>query len=578
MTDLVLRTVSQGLQAFLPVAFALVWFQRSGTSTTMSGLRWGIVAAVPLSIAATYVLHHSTRQALLEAALAMAALPLALWFAKTTWQGLPAQPPATSRQSVAWLAAALASALIIARQAMEIGVALWATVQVRAAEPMLAVVIGTIVSLAAGALWLRVGRRLSSPALVAATAVFATMFAAQVAMYALHEATEARLLPWSEPLHAATEPYGPDGLFGRYFSVLLFLAPLGAATIAAGVGLRRIILRPITVSGAIVLVAGIALIAATNTERAETAAPAAPELALAVDTTTTPASPRVVFRHTGMDKDYSRLSSSSLDATGPGTRRAAALTCERVSFAAGRGICLEADRGIFTTYKAVIYGAAFNPIHTVKLAGSPSRTRVSPDGRVGAITVFVTGQVHKYEGSDFSTRTTIIDMATGDELGELEQFTTWRDGKRFKAADFNFWGVTFARDSNTFYATLATAGTTYLVRGDLGLRKLTVLRENVECPSLSPDNQMIAFKKKVAKADAPWRVYILDLATMTERPVPGEDRSIDDQIEWLDGSHLLYGVPRTGPSGRQDVWVAALDGSAAPKIFLPDADSPIVVR
>lgn len=576
MHELFMRTVSQGLQAFLPVVFALVWFRHAGATDAVTGLRWAIVAAIPSSVAATYLFQQTTRQALWEAVLAIAVLPLALWFARNTWSGVsrPAASESPRRLHVSFAVAA-AAALIVARQAMEIGVALWASVQVGAADPLLAVTIGALAALAASWLWLRLGPRLPSTALVAATAIFAVMFTAQLAMYALHESTEARLLPFSEPIHAATEPYGPDGLFGRYASVLLFLVPLITAVIA---GQRRAILRPVTVSGAIVVVAGVVLITAGHTERAETAAPAVSELPPAAAAAPAPTTPRLVFRHTGLDRNYSKLTSAALAASGPAERQVAGLTCERVSFAAGRGICLEADRGFFTTYKAVIFGGTFNPMHTFKLAGSPSRTRVSPDGRVGAITVFVTGQVHRYAGSDFSTRTSIVDMATGDELGELEQFTTWRDGKRFKAADFNFWGVTFARDSNTFYATLATAGTTYLVRGDLGLRKLTVLRENVECPSLSPDNRLLAFKKRVAKGAAPWRPYILDLATMTERPVAGEVRSIDDQIEWLDTGHVLYAVPRPEQTGRQDVWVAALDGTAAPRVFLPDADSPIVVR
>jgi hypothetical protein len=59
-------------------------------------------------------------------------------------------------------------------------------------------------------------------------------------------------------------------------------------------------------------------------------------------------------------------------------------------------------------------------------------------------------------------------MASGEVLTDLEHFTTWKDGARFHAADFNFWGVTFSRDSNMFYASLGTKGTTYLVRGDPG--------------------------------------------------------------------------------------------------------------
>jgi hypothetical protein len=70
-------------------------------------------------------------------------------------------------------------------------------------------------------------------------------------------------------------------------------------------------------------------------------------------------------------------------------------------------------------------------------------------------------------------------MRTGKRLANLEQFTTFRDGKRFKSIDFNFWGVTFARDSDRFYATLSTRGKTYLVEGNVRARRMRVLTENV---------------------------------------------------------------------------------------------------
>ena len=119
---------------------------------------------------------------------------------------------------------------------------------------------------------------------------------------------------------------------------------------------------------------------------------------------------------------------------------------------------------------------------------------------------------------------------------------------------------------------------TYLVRGDLALRKLIVLRENVECPSLSPDNRRIAFKKRVGPASAPWRLYVLDVDSLTEHEISTEHRSVDDQIEWLDDRQVLYGVPRPSPSAVSDVWVTPVDGSAEPRMFLPEAESPVVVR
>ena len=57
-----------------------------------------------------------------------------------------------------------------------------------------------------------------------------------------------------------------------------------------------------------------------------------------------------------------------------------------------------------------------------------------------------------------------------------------------------------------------------------------------------------------------------------------ETRSIDDQIEWLDDSHVLYGTFRSSRSAVVDVSVASIDGNAPPVVFLPAAESPIVVR
>jgi len=65
---------------------------------------------------------------------------------------------------------------------------------------------------------------------------------------------------------------------------------------------------------------------------------------------------------------------------------------------------------------------------------------------------------------------------------------------------------------------------------------------------------------------------------MKERPVEAESRSIDDQMEWLDNAHILYGTQRSSQTAVRDVWVAPIDGPGPAKVFLPEAESPIVVR
>jgi Tol biopolymer transport system component len=190
---------------------------------------------------------------------------------------------------------------------------------------------------------------------------------------------------------------------------------------------------------------------------------------------------------------------------------------------------------------------------------------VSPDGRYGAATTFVTG--HSYLDDGFSTITALIDMDSGKVVAELEGFDVTRDGRKFKAIDFNFWGVTFTRDGRRFYATLSSAGKMYLVEGDVRTRRARVIHQGVECPSLSPDETRIAYKKRQGRE---WRLHVLDLATGRETAL-AETRSVDDQVEWLDNARILYGL-------QGDVWAVRADGRGRPRIYIRDALSPAVVR
>ncbi len=245
------------------------------------------------------------------------------------------------------------------------------------------------------------------------------------------------------------------------------------------------------------------------------------------------------------------------------------LRCERVYFGAGSGLCVARGSGFAAGYKARIFGSDLRVRHELELAGIPSRARVSRDGRLGSVTMFVTGHAYAAAGS-FSTETTLIDLQSGEKLAGLEDFTVSRRGRVVSAEDVNFWGVTFADDGDRFYATLATGGRTYLVQGSIRQRTMRTLKENVECPSLSPDGTRIAYKKRVGTGDVPWRLTVLDLGTMQETPL-GERQGIDDQAEWLDDEHVTYGMDG-------EVRVVAADGSGAPRRLRASADSPAVVR
>lgn len=280
--------------------------------------------------------------------------------------------------------------------------------------------------------------------------------------------------------------------------------------------------------------------------------------------------PRIVFRNMAWGPHRDELATVAAGAP-EGDRTVAGVTCLRFHTAGGTGICLQADRGaVPDRYRAVVLDARLREVSAHAVSGIPTRARVSPGGRLAAWTVFVGGD--SYAGTDFSTRTSVLDLRTGRLESSLEDFTVLKDGKPYRSADVNFWGVTFTADERTFYATLGTAGRTHLVRGDLAARTVTALRENVECPSLSPDGTRVAFKKRVAglPAEAPWRLHVLDLASGTETAL-AEERSVDDQVVWTDDRTLVYSLP--GDFGA-DLHSVPADGSGAPARLMASALAP----
>lgn len=241
------------------------------------------------------------------------------------------------------------------------------------------------------------------------------------------------------------------------------------------------------------------------------------------------------------------------------------LKCDRFAVARQTALCLAVKPGTLPPVTDVLVLDDHLAVrHTQTLPGTPSRARVSPDGKRVYWTLFVTGD--SYAATGFSTRAGMYEVDTGRLVKTIEELPVFVDGKRYFAPDVNYWGITFAADGNRFYATLGSKGKTYLVEADYGRYRGKALRENVECPSLSPDGKRVAFKKKVG--DGVWRLSVLDLATMAETAL-AEQRSVDDQALWQDDHTVLYGLDNA-------VWAVPADGSGAPRKLAGDAASPAV--
>ena len=304
------------------------------------------------------------------------------------------------------------------------------------------------------------------------------------------------------------------------------------------------------------------------------AAPSAVDTVADTATDAPHAGQRIVFRNTASGAGYGLVASVQRDDPA-GTRELTSVACDRVYATMSAGMCLHIDRDVVTTFRATLTDANWNEIRSLPLPGIPSRTRISADSRLVSSTAFITGESYATVG--FSTQT-VISGVDGTEYGSLEDFALLVNGEPVSAIDRNVWGVTFADDDTVFYATAASAGQTWLVRGDLTARTLTAIKDTAECPSLSPDGAHIAYKKNTGTISQPyWGIAVLDFATGIETILP-EESNVDDQVEWLDNDTLLYGMQNTATVGDSTVWSIPIDGTSAPRVFIEHAWSPSVVR
>jgi high-affinity iron transporter len=230
-------TLREGLEAFLIVAISLAYLRKTRRSELIPAIHWGIGASVLLSIGAGLLLAKAQNQALWEgvlgivAAFLVASLTVHMWRAgrhmKRDIEGKLAASSQRTGSAAFWGVFGF-TLLMITREGMETAMLMNALLfQVKAVSIISGAVAGTLVSAFIAYLWSRFGHRVNLARFFQVTAVFLLIFVVQLLIYGFHELAEANVLPNSETLHWATEPYGPDGIYGQYLTYLLVALPLG---------------------------------------------------------------------------------------------------------------------------------------------------------------------------------------------------------------------------------------------------------------------------------------------------------------------------------------------------------------
>jgi high-affinity iron transporter len=231
-------TLREGLEAFLIIAISLAYLRKTGRVRLIPAVHWGIVISIVASVAAGLALQRARNQALWEGVLALVAAVSVTTLVVHMWRTGRRMKKAIEHRlessairagAGAFLGVLGFTVLMIAREGMETALLMNTLLfEIQAPTVIAGAAGGTAVAAFIAWLWSRYGHRVNLAQFFQVTAVFLLVFVVQLVFYGFHELTEANIgIPNSDVLHWATEPYGPDGVYGQYLTYLLVVLPLG---------------------------------------------------------------------------------------------------------------------------------------------------------------------------------------------------------------------------------------------------------------------------------------------------------------------------------------------------------------
>jgi hypothetical protein len=249
-----------------------------------------------------------------------------------------------------------------------------------------------------------------------------------------------------------------------------------------------------------------------------------------------------------------------------------ALTCSRLHYAGGRGLCAaQEQRASDVLNVAYVFDERMTIGRRFVLSGVPTRLRVSPNGRFGAITTY--GEQETSRGERLATHTGLLDLQSGQSLGDVGDFRLDNRGPAIERP-FDVASVAFEADGERFFATLSTDRERYLVAGSQRERRLTVIRAGVASEALSPNGHRLVIKRLLPERGF-WQLAVIDLRTWTEHDLRQGPRSVDDQVEWLDNEHVMY---HDVDGESTALGMLPIDGVNGPRLLVKTAYSGVVQR
>jgi len=224
----------EGLESFLIVGVMLAYLRKSGRASLTPAVITGVAASLILSVLLVIFLADVAGSPLLEGVLGVVTAVLVGSLVvhmmrvgssfKHDMELKLARASEKPTTALAFLGVLLVTMFFVTREGAETALMLY---QVKNGR----FIIGGTIGLAAAALisymWVRFSHLINVKRFFQVTGVYLIVFMVQVAFGAFHELCEAGVMPNSDYWHNLTEPYSPDGMYGKWFS-FIFVVAMGA--------------------------------------------------------------------------------------------------------------------------------------------------------------------------------------------------------------------------------------------------------------------------------------------------------------------------------------------------------------
>jgi high-affinity iron transporter len=239
MFQTMMITFREGLEAFLVIAISLIYLSQTNRRELIPAVHSGVGVALALSAVLGIVLARiGALSPFWEGIMALLAAASVIYctvhmmrmgrFMKAQiTEGLNRVAGQSSVR--AWLVAFLFSAFMVGREGVETATMIASLAQqAESSDVVMGGVIGVLLAALLASAWVRFGRRVNLHRFFQLTAIFMVAFALQLVFYAFHEFTETNSVPLLDNAwwHIVTEPWGPEGDYGRWFSYSLGILPL----------------------------------------------------------------------------------------------------------------------------------------------------------------------------------------------------------------------------------------------------------------------------------------------------------------------------------------------------------------